>query len=87
MWGTNQFVLLQVESLQFTAAFRQRHHAFIRDTVALTQMDVLQLTAVLPELKCNQEKNNNTQEKQIKIYRLNEWIFRYWECEFHLLPF
>lgn len=47
MCGTHQFVLLQVESLQFAASFSQGHHAFVCDTVALTQVDVLQLTTVL----------------------------------------
>lgn len=51
MCGTHQFVLLQVESLQFRATFSQGHHALIRDTVALTKVDVLQLTAVLSKLK------------------------------------
>lgn len=48
---TDQFVLLQVESLQFRASSSQGHHAFICDTVALTQVDVLHLAAVLSHLK------------------------------------
>lgn len=57
MQGTHQFVLLQVQSLQFTASFRQRHHAFVCDTVALAQVDVLQFTTVLSKLKCKQANN------------------------------
>lgn len=57
MQGTHQFVLLQVQSLQFTASFRQRHHAFIRDTVALAQVDVLQFATVLSKLKRKQANN------------------------------
>lgn len=82
MWGTNQFVLLQVESLQFTAAFGQRHHAFVCDTVALTQVDVLQLTTVLPELKCKKKKqeylietiNENMPSELMNILILRVWI-------------
>lgn len=48
---TDQFVLLQVESLQFRASSSQGYHAFICDTVALTQVDVLQLAAVLSKLR------------------------------------
>lgn len=55
---TDQFVLLQVESLQFAASFRQSHHALVCDTVALTQVDVLQLTTVLSKLKCNKKQTN-----------------------------
>lgn len=55
MCGTNQFVLLQVESLQFAAPFSQSHHAFICDTVALTQVDVFQLTAVFAQLKAERK--------------------------------
>lgn len=47
---TDQFVLLQVESLQLAASFSQSHHAVVCDTVALTQMDVLQLATFLPKL-------------------------------------
>lgn len=54
--GTNQFVLLQVESLQFATSFRQRHHSVICDTVALTQVDVLQLATVLSKLKAKGRK-------------------------------
>lgn len=61
MWGTNQFVLLKVESLQFTASFRQCHHAFVCDTVALTQVDVLQFTTVLTNLKSKEEEKHLTQ--------------------------
>lgn len=45
---TYQFVLLQVQSLQFAASFRQSNHAIVGDTVALTQMDVLKLATLLP---------------------------------------
>lgn len=48
---TDQFVLLQVESLQLAASFSQSHHAVVCDTVALTQMDVLQLATLLPKLE------------------------------------
>lgn len=56
MSGTDQFVLLQVESLQFAATFGQSHHAFVSDAVALTQVDVLQLTTLLPQLRAKKQK-------------------------------
>lgn len=64
---TYQFVLLQVKSLQFTASSSKGHHAFICDTVALTQVDVFQLTAVLPQLK----------EKLLRIFKMEVKIFNW----------
>lgn len=57
MSGTDQFVLLQVESLQFAAPFGQGHHAFVSDAVALTQVDVLQLTTLLSQLRAKKAEN------------------------------
>lgn len=70
MCRTHQFVLLQVESLQFTASSSQGHHAFICDTVALTQVDVPQLTAVLSQLKAKGE----IIEYKTKNLHLNHFI-------------
>ena len=36
MRGTDHFVFLQVESLQFRTSPGQSHHALIRDAIALT---------------------------------------------------
>lgn len=74
MSGTDQFVLLQVESLQFAAPFGQGHHAFISDAVALTQVDVFQLTTLLPQLRAKKAENiteikhNNERSILIDIY-------------------
>lgn len=57
MSGTDQFVLLQVEPLQFATPFGQGHHAFVSDAVALTQVDVLQLTTLLPQLRAKTTEN------------------------------
>lgn len=45
-----QFVLLHVDPLQFRAALRQGHHALVADVVALAQVHILQLGAVLAQL-------------------------------------
>lgn len=60
---TDQFVLLQVESLQFAAPFGQGHHAFVGDAVALTQVDVLQLTTLLPQLQAKKSRKYNRSKK------------------------